>query len=275
MACAGCRNGVELDFEFTMAFQPIVDIEAHSVWGYEALVRGIEGQSAGEILSRVTDRTKYRFDQQCRVKAIEMAGSLMPGTDQFLSINFMPNAVYEPRACIRTALAAAARTGFSPKRINFEFTESEEVTEPAHLQGIIAEYRRQGFLTAIDDFGAGYAGLNFFANFAPNIVKIDMELVRDINTIRTKRAIVRGILSICQDLEIDVLAEGIETREELEVLKGMGIKLMQGYYFARPEAGALPPVSFSDRFASAGQTGNMPSGVGSGFQASALHAAPR
>ncbi|MTI43041.1 EAL domain-containing protein [Roseibium hamelinense] len=228
-----------------MAFQPIVDIENHSVWGYEALVRGSNGEGAGEVLSRVTDRTKYRFDQQCRVKAIELAASLMPRTNQFLSINFMPNAVYEPRACIRTTLAAAEKTGFSPNRINFEFTESEEISDPAHLQGIIAEYRRQGFLTAIDDFGAGFAGLNFFANFAPNIVKIDMELIRDINTIRTKRAIVRGIVSICQDLDIEVLAEGIETPQELEVLKGMGIKLMQGYYFAKPEVGSLPPVSFA------------------------------
>jgi len=272
MACAGCRDGIELDFDFTMAFQPIIDVEAPSVWGYEALVRGTDGTGAGEVLSKVTDRTKYRFDQQCRVKAIELAAQLMPSTDQFLSINFMPNAVYEPRACIRTTLVAAAKTGFSPNRINFEFTESEEVTDPAHLQGIIAEYQRQGFLTAIDDFGAGFAGLNFFANFAPNIVKIDMELIRDINTVRTKRAVVRGILSICKDLDIDVLAEGIETREELEVLKGMGIRLMQGYYFARPEIGKLPPVSFSGGPAGTARQRDVPSATGSGFQASAVHA---
>jgi EAL domain-containing protein (putative c-di-GMP-specific phosphodiesterase class I) len=250
MSCDGCRGGNEIDFDFTMAFQPIVDIKAQKIWGYEALVRGISGEPAPTVLSRVTDQTKYSFDQRCRVKAIELAARLMP-SDCILSINFMPNAVYEPRACIRTTLVAAAQTGFDLRRINFEFTESERVTDPAHLQGIIAEYQRQGFLTAIDDFGAGYAGLNLLASFTPDIVKIDMGLVRDIDSDFTKRAIVRGVASICHDLGIAMLAEGIETEGELHVLKDFGINLLQGYLFARPELETMPKVTFSETLVAA------------------------
>src|SRR3712207_2357147 len=95
--CQGCRSGEPLPFDFTMAFHPIVDLERGSVWGYEALVRGTQGQSAGQILSQIDEGRQYKFDQACRVKAIELAGRLFPqAEDTKLSINFMPNAVYEP-----------------------------------------------------------------------------------------------------------------------------------------------------------------------------------
>ena len=180
--CEGCRDGARLDFDFTMAFQPIIDLGRNRVWGYEALVRGIDGMPAGAILAQVTPENRYRFDQACRVKAIELAAELFGDGDTRLSINFMPNAVYDPAACIRTTLAAAGRAGFALDRIMFEFTENEPMIDTGHVKSIIAEYKRRGFLTAIDDFGAGYAGLKLLANFQPDLVKIDMDLVRDIDT---------------------------------------------------------------------------------------------
>ncbi|SDT93996.1 EAL domain-containing protein [Stappia sp. ES.058] len=241
-SCEGCRNGVRLDFDFTMAFQPIVDLGSGRVWGYEALVRGLDGQSACEILSKVTPENRYRFDQACRVKAIELAAGLFPDDTTRLSINFMPNAVYDPAACIRTTLLAAGRAGFALDRIMFEFTENEPMIDTKHVEGIIAEYRRRGFITAIDDFGAGYAGLKLLANFQPDLVKIDMDLVRDIDTSPARQAIVAGIMGICRQLDITVLAEGIETEAELTVLRAAGVSLAQGYYLARPALTALPPV---------------------------------
>ena len=103
--CQGCRDGEPLPFAFTMAFQPIVDLACGQIWGYEALVRGPTGESAASILAQVTEQTLYKFDQACRVRAIELAGSMLPRDgDVMLSINFMPNAVYEPAACIRARL---------------------------------------------------------------------------------------------------------------------------------------------------------------------------
>src|SRR5690606_39933033 len=90
-----------------------------------------------------------------------------------LSINFMPNAVYRPELCIRTTLAAAKEWDFPIERIIFEVTEGERIEDQAHLRNIIAHYKKQGFCTAIDDFGAGYAGLNLLADFQSDMVKLD------------------------------------------------------------------------------------------------------
>lgn len=236
-ACAGCRNTDANAFSipFTMSFQPIVALSSQSIWGYEALVRGTGGQSAFEVLSQVTEQNRYAFDQACRVKAIELAGTNLHGADTAkLSINFMPNAVYEPKACIRATLAAASRVQFDTSRLQFEFTENEKMTDIGHVQHIVAEYKRMGFSTALDDFGAGYAGLALLAKFQTDLIKLDMELVRDVDSSMARQAIVAGVVAMCRALDIEVLAEGIETEAEANVLHGLGIDLFQGYYFARP-----------------------------------------
>lgn len=230
--CGG-QCAERLDMDFTMAFQPIVDIAAGSVWAHEALVRGTEGQGAGWVLGQVTEANRYAFDQSCRIKAIELAASL-PMDDARLSINFLPNAVYKAETCIRATLAAARRTGFPTDRIIFEVTENERVVDHDHLKSIFTEYKRQGFLTAIDDFGSGYSGLNLLAEFQPDIIKLDMELTRGIDADRARRSIVKAILAVCDDLAIIPIAEGIETVDEARTLRDLGVTLMQGYLFAKP-----------------------------------------
>lgn len=241
--CEQCRSGEPLPFAFTMAFHPIVDLAKGDVWGYEALVRGTEGQGAGTILGQVDESNRYRFDQACRTKAIELAGGLFPAGDVRLSINILPNAVYEPAACIRSSLEAARKAGFAHDRIMFEFTENEKFRDTAHVTRIVAEYRRQGFLTALDDFGAGFAGLNLLANFQPDLIKIDMDLLRGIDSDQRRQIIVAGIIGIARSLGIAVIAEGVETAAELDTLRSLGANLFQGYHFAKPHLEALPQVS--------------------------------
>ena len=89
--------------------------------------------------------------------------------------------MYRPELCIRTTLEAARINGFPIERIVFEITEGEKVTNHAHLIGIIEEYRRLGFRTAIDDFGAGYAGLNLLADYQSDYIKLDLNLIRDVD----------------------------------------------------------------------------------------------
>ena len=151
----------------------------------------------------------------------------------------MPNAVYEPAACIRSTFEAARKYNFPIERIIFEVLERESVTDRPHLINIFEEYKRFGFKTAIDDFGAGYAGLNLLADFQPDIVKIDMDLVRNINDSKPKQAIVQGIVHICRQLGIKVLAEGIETKAERDFLLASGITLLQGYLFCEPAFQAI------------------------------------
>lgn len=239
--CKACRTDGELGFEFEYAYQPIVDLASRTIYAHEALVRGPQGESAFSVLSQVDDSNRYQFDQACRVKAIRGAAQL--GMQELLSINFLPNAVYRPEACIRSTLAAALEYDFPISRIIFEVTESEQVMDRAHLVNIFQEYRRFGFHTAIDDFGAGYAGLNLLAEFQPDILKIDMDLVRGIDASAPKRAIVDGIVSTSKALGIRVLAEGIETAAERDCLRNAGISLMQGNLFSRPAFKALGTIA--------------------------------
>lgn len=238
--CASCQGDDLLGFEVRMAFQPILDCRSREIYAYEALVRGVDGEGAGEVIARVRPEQMYRFDQTCRVQAINSAARL--GMATRLSINFNPNAVYEPATCIRLTLAAAKMAGFDTGKLIFEVTETERVRDGSHLVKIFKDYQQRGFMTAIDDFGAGYAGLNLLAEFQPDLVKVDMALVRDIDQSEARRMIVAGIVAICHGLGCRVLAEGVETHAEYRVLRGLGIELFQGYLFARPQLEALPLV---------------------------------
>ncbi|WP_055074208.1 EAL domain-containing protein [Pseudanabaena sp. 'Roaring Creek'] len=233
IGCAECTKGAGLGFDFTMAFQPIVNVKTKTIFAQEALVRGMAEEPAGEILARVNNENQYRFDQACRVKAVQLSAKL--NIKSYVSINFLPNAVYRPELCIRTTLEAAETFGFPIDRIIFEITEGEKIEDRAHLLEIIKYYQQEGFLTAIDDFGAGYSGLNLLADIQTDLVKLDMGLIRHIDRNKNRQAIVKGIVQVCNELKIQIIAEGIETYEELDVLQSFGIDLFQGYYFAKPK----------------------------------------
>lgn len=243
LGCKQCLEARPLDLDITMAFQPIIDPRDKTVFAYEALVRGVDGAGAGQVLSHVTDDNRYTFDQTCRVKAIQIASEL--GIDCNLSINFLPNAVYRPETCIRATMQAADEFDLPINRIIFEVTESEPVNDPAHLMGIFEEYQDRGFITAIDDFGAGYAGLNLLNRFSPQILKLDMQLCNGIAGDRIKKTITEGAVNTAHALDIQVIAEGAETREDFEVLREIGIDYFQGYLFAKPEIEKLPVPDLS------------------------------
>ncbi|WP_309612210.1 EAL domain-containing protein [Sphingomonas sp.] len=244
--CQGCRSQ-DHDFDIAMAFQPIVDIQTGRTFAFEALVRGSNGEGADEVLSRVTPENRYAFDQRCRVAAIE--GAVAAGilaTDARLSINFLPNAVYSPAACIQLTLKTARATSFPIERLIFEFTENEEMTDTDHVKNIVESYRKMGFATAIDDFGAGHAGLGLLAKFQTDYIKLDMELVRGIETSLPRRMIVEGVIRIADSLGITIIAEGIETKAEHDALRAIGVRYIQGYLFARPGFKCLPEILLPD-----------------------------
>ena len=173
-------------------------------------------------------------------QAIELAQAIGLPDGASLSINFLPNAVYEPRACIRLTLSAAMRTGLPVERIIFEFTESERI-DTDHLLSILRTYRALGFRTAIDDFGTGFASLELVTRFRPDIVKLDMGLVRGIDSSREKRTVLRHTLAMFRDLDVTVTCEGVETVAELDVLCDLGVHLVQGYLLGKPRIAELAP----------------------------------
>jgi EAL domain-containing protein (putative c-di-GMP-specific phosphodiesterase class I) len=243
LSCANCRNKESLDFDFTMAFQPIINCQTKKTFGYEALVRGLNNESAYSIISKLNDGNRYIFDQQCRIKAIALASKL--NLDSMLSINFLPNAIYKPERCIRTTLDAAKKYAFPVERIMFEFTEGEKIEDVEHIKSILKYYRGRGFITAIDDFGSGFSGLGLLADFQIDIVKIDMNLIRNVDEDKNRQFIVKNCLTLFNELNITSLAEGVETEQEMRWLREAGVELMQGYFFAKPGFEHLPEVDFN------------------------------
>ncbi|KUJ89316.1 MAG: diguanylate phosphodiesterase [Halomonas sp. 54_146] len=236
--CNRCDSPVP--FAFTIAFQPIVNVSQRRIIYYEALVRGPGGESAFSILEQVTDDLLYQFDQACRIRAIELASEL--GMQERLSINFLPNAVYEPKACIQATLETAHRVGFPTDRLNFEITETERVKDRAHMRTIIESYREMGFTTSLDDFGNGYANLDLLTDLRPDTLKIDRELVMQCDSDERRQAILRSLVALANTLGTQLIAEGVETREESRCLLALGIPAQQGYYFSYPNLEALAVI---------------------------------
>ncbi len=230
-----------------MAFQPIFDARTGRPWAFEALVRGPQAQSAWSVLEQVSPDNRYSFDQRCRVVAIERAVKAgILDTDARLSINFLPNAVYSPKACIQLTLRTAEFWNFPTDRLMFEFTENEKMGDTAHVRSIIDSYREMGFTIALDDFGAGYSGLNLLGDFQTDVIKLDMQLIRDIDHSMPRQMIVESMVALCHRMGIAMIAEGIETEAEYRCVRDMGIDLIQGYLLARPEFEALPALQFTE-----------------------------
>lgn len=244
--CRACREGKDLGFEVTMAFQPIVNVATQTVFAYEALVRGVDGASAPQVLSRVNQHNLYTFDQVCRVRAIELAAKLrMPERGAKLSVNFMPGAVYSPAACIRRTLETARQYAFPLESIIFEITEGERVANTSHLARISEEYARHGFTMALDDYGAAYSGLNLLAELDQiKVLKLDGKLIRGIDKNRRSEFVVASTARMCRELGVMVVGECVETVGEYTTLLRCGVELMQGYLFARPEVERLPEVTW-------------------------------
>lgn len=242
--CEQCACGNGLDFSFTFAFQPIVDAETKTVFAYEALVRGTKGEGAMSVLANVNEQNRYSFDQICRVKAVKLAAKL--DMQPRLSINFMPNAVYKAEYCIRTTLAAAKTYNFDTRKIIFEMIENEDLSSVERLSSIIEAYQSMGFSTAIDDFGAGFSRFNIMILSPPDLLKIDMGLIRNIHAEPNKQAVVAGIITMMRQLGGRIIAEGVETEEEYYWLRSQGTALYQGYLFARPGFECLPEPVFPD-----------------------------
>jgi EAL domain-containing protein (putative c-di-GMP-specific phosphodiesterase class I) len=230
--------------DFSFAFQPIVDTHARAAYSHEALVRGLNNEGAYQVLKRYAGDRMPAFDAACRAKAIEVAARI--GLHTHLNLNFLPSAAFNAGVGLDSTIEAATRHSFPLNRIIVEATEGEAIGEPAKFASVVNEYRRAGMRFAIDDFGAGYSGLNLLAEFQPDIVKLDMTLVRGIQSHGPRQAIVRAIAQVCIDLGIDFVVEGVETVEEFSWFNELGVNLYQGYLFAKPMFEAMPPFKIPD-----------------------------
>jgi EAL domain-containing protein (putative c-di-GMP-specific phosphodiesterase class I) len=236
MHAMGDRAGLEAAFDRTMttvwsAFQPIVRADG-THFGHEALLRSKEPAlphpgavlDAAEKLGRI-----HLLGRRMRaLAALPIAGDVASGT---LFVNLHPHDLFdEELTSDDSPLMAIA------ERVVLEVTERAAIDSMERLRARTAEIRACGFRLAIDDLGAGYAGLSAFAALEPEVVKLDMSLIRDIDTTPTKRKVVESMSRLCKDLGMQVVAEGVETLSELNCVLEAGCDLVQGYLLAKPGA---------------------------------------
>ncbi len=232
------------DPAFSFAFQPIVDAVAHKIIAYEALIRGPWDEPAWQVLNQVSPLRRHLFDQSGHVAAIALAARL--GIEHPLHLNFLPQTLDASPKAVLATIEAARLAGLPPDRIVVEIPEAEVVVERNRFASLLRDVRALGVRLAIDDFGATYASLTLLDDLDPDQIKLDMRLIRGVDRPGPRQAILRAIRRACYDLDIDVIAEGVETLAEFQFLASQRIRLFQGYLFARPTFEALPPANFPE-----------------------------
>lgn len=223
----------------TSYFQPIIAANDRSIYGYEALIRGVK--STGELMypdelfsKSARNDCNFLLDRLCRESALKTAA--VKKIHQHVFINFLPTSIYDPEFCLKSTIKWANQLEFDPKNIVFEVVETESAKDQEHLKSILTYYRNQGYKIALDDVGEGYSNLNILIDLHPDIIKIDRNIIRDIHKDSFKQSVYKALSTVARDNGIDILAEGVETPYELEVIEDLGVDYMQGYYFCKPQA---------------------------------------
>jgi EAL domain-containing protein (putative c-di-GMP-specific phosphodiesterase class I)/ActR/RegA family two-component response regulator len=238
------RLALEVSFERALdslwiAFQPIVRASDRSIFGYEALLRS--GESALPHPGAVLDAAERlnalpRLGRVIRERAAEPMLEADPSWLLFLNLH--PEDLLDPVLHAEDTPLAAITS-----RVVLEITERASLHKVSDLRTRVAALRERGYRIAVDDLGAGYAGLSSFAQLEPDLVKLDMTLVRDVHKTPVKRKLVASMTQVCKELGLLVVAEGVECAEERDVLVEVGCDLLQGYHFAKPGK-AFPSVNF-------------------------------
>ncbi|MEX9252183.1 diguanylate phosphodiesterase [Pseudenterobacter timonensis] len=228
------------------AFQPIIDPLAQEIISCEALIRSPEGQSPEHYFAGLSGDEIYHADLQSKKVALAMAAKLGL-REQSLSVNLLPMTLVKVPDAVDFLLQAIADNGFVPEQVVIEFTESEVISRLDEFTGAARQLKASGIGIAIDHFGAGFAGLLLLAQFQPDRIKINRELISDVHKSGPRQAIIQAIIQCCTTLEILISAVGVEKPEEWMWLEAAGISQFQGYLFAPPGFGAIPPVAWPEK----------------------------
>ncbi|EIZ8991824.1 diguanylate phosphodiesterase [Cronobacter sakazakii] len=234
---------VVTDIACQFALQPIVEPTTCKIKAYEALIRSPEGGSPAALFASLSSQALYDLDLHSKEIAFALAKAVNIGS-QMISVNLLPGSLVQCPHAVEILLAQIARQGLLPQQVIVEVTESEVISRFDEFECVIRQLRAAGINLAIDDFGAGFAGLSLLTRFQPGRIKIDRCIVADIHLHGPKQAIVHGIVRCCAELEITVVAEGVEKVEEWCWLEAAGIRYFQGYLFAKPLLNRAPSVSW-------------------------------
>jgi EAL domain-containing protein (putative c-di-GMP-specific phosphodiesterase class I) len=224
------------DSRITPVFQPIFELATNRVCAFEALSWGPPGSGfeSGETLFAFAERADLLLplERVCRRRILEEAGGITPG--QLLFVNLSPAAASDDEFLEGIFERQVRQKGFEPSGIVVEITERTYALHQALFTKVLQELRREGFLIAVDDMGTGYASFSSLAEIQPDYLKFDSVFVHEIQNHRIKRDLLDAMLSFATKTHTHVIAEGIETEEELETLIELGVPYGQGFFLARP-----------------------------------------
>jgi EAL domain-containing protein (putative c-di-GMP-specific phosphodiesterase class I) len=225
------------------AYQAIMHIATRQVLGFEALSRGPRGsglEAADALFGAATDHhLVVELDRLCRRRALLSSGRIP--TNAKIFVNTLPATIRDPQFRGRALIEFLDLAQVSPDRIVIEITEKLVIDNYTLFREAMAYFTDLGISFAVDDVGAGYSGLESIARLKPTFLKIDIALVRDVHISLVNREMVKAIITMGKGIGAEVIAEGIQTDGEAEVLQEMGVDWGQGYLLARPEVGPEPP----------------------------------
>jgi EAL domain-containing protein (putative c-di-GMP-specific phosphodiesterase class I) len=213
-----------------IAYQPIISWSRRSLFAYEALVRNEEPtlRNPGDLFDAAERLERlHELGQAIRHRVAQTMNDIPTTGLVFVNVH---------TADLQDASLFEAGSPLSAfaSRVVLEITERAALDQIKDLMTRMAQLRTMGYRIAVDDLGAGYAGLTSFAQLEPEVVKVDMSLVRGVDSSPTKQKLLGSIIGLCRDLQIQIIAEGIETEPERDTLVRLGGDLCQGYLFARP-----------------------------------------
>lgn len=241
---AGDRAGLEATFDRAMtslwaAFQPIVSASNGHRYGHEALMRSREPAlpHPGAVLE-AAEKLQRLPELGARMRALSVEPVREAADSGYLFVNLHPRDLFDD-----AILAPDSPLCSIADRVVLEITERASIEAMGDARTRAAILRERGFRIAIDDLGAGYAGLTAFASLEPEIVKLDMSLVRDVEKSSVKQKLIHSMTSLCHELGMIVVAEGIETRAELQCITDLGCDLLQGFLLAKPGP-PFPPIAW-------------------------------
>jgi EAL domain-containing protein (putative c-di-GMP-specific phosphodiesterase class I) len=222
--------------EVSSVYEPIVDVATKTVFGYEALARGPQGSefhSPGALFEAAEEQGfVFELDCLCRRSGLGGAVGLPSGTKLFLNVR--PTTIYDPQFRPEALIRTLARTRLSPSEVVFEISEQESIQSFDAFREVRDEYGKLGFQIAIDDTGAGYASLQAVMELEPEYIKVDRAFCSGIDTDPARQAMLSALHSVAGKIGARIIAEGLDTLEELETLGRLGIPFGQGWLFGKP-----------------------------------------
>jgi EAL domain-containing protein (putative c-di-GMP-specific phosphodiesterase class I) len=217
-------------------FEPIVDVASRTVFGYEALSRGPEGTDlySAQALFGTADEQDLMFQLDCLCRQMALKGARDFPADCKLFLNVRPTTIHDPNFREELLGRTLAECGLQPSDVVFEISEQESIGNFEIFREVRDYYRKLGFQIALDDTGAGYASLEAVMELSPEFIKIDGAFIKGIDQDPARQQLVSALRTVAEQINAQMIGEGLDTLEELEMLGKLGIKFGQGWLFGKP-----------------------------------------